>query len=303
MKKHMLKIALAVAVVLGVGSIATGSVMLVGRSAPDLGPATAAGSPEVNQQALSQTPDRESAHGGKTVVMSSDQETVATIAGFEPAPAAVVDSGGASQVEAPGAGSAGIGGALRMGAASANTGNAPAASGRHAQQAAMPLPAMPRPPSGASSPASAKPTATSGPAATPADKPATPATGTGSAPAEIAKVAPSGPGGSAPGTAPQTYGPSNAQAVPPVLDLDAPKGDPVITADATPGSAPDNYGPNDLPTIPPSLNPDDSMSDPVTPVGAQDPVAVPKNTVAEPSSLALLGIAALGLMLRRRRRA
>jgi len=191
-----------------------------------------------------------------------------------------------------------------MGAASANTGNAPAASGRHAQQAAMPLPAMPRPPSGASSPASAKPTATSGPAATPADKPATPATGTGSAPAEIAKVAPSGPGGSAPGTAPQTYGPSNPQAVPPVLDLDAPKGDPVITADAIPpGSAPDNFGPNDLPTTPPSLNPDDSLSDPVIPVGAQDPVAGPKNTVAEPSSLALLGIAALGLVLRRRRRA
>lgn len=33
------------------------------------------------------------------------------------------------------------------------------------------------------------------------------------------------------------------------------------------------------------------------PVGAQDPVAGPKNTVAEPSSLALLGIAALGLVL------
>ena len=93
MKKHMLKIALAVAVVLGVGSIATGSVMLVGRSAPDLGPATAAGSPEVNQQALSQTPDRESAHGGKTVVMSSDQETVATIAGFEPARAGEIRLG------------------------------------------------------------------------------------------------------------------------------------------------------------------------------------------------------------------
>ena len=81
-----------------------------------------------------------------------------------------------------------------------------------------------------------------------------------------------------------------------MLDLDAPKGDPVITADAIPpGSAPDNFGPNDLPTTPPSLNPDDSLSDPVIPVGAQDPVAGPKNTVAEPSSLALLGIAASGI--------
>ena len=92
-------------------------------------------------------------------------------------------------------------------------------------------------------------------------------------------MAPSGPGGNTPGntpastpgstpeSAPQNSGPSNPQAVPPVLDLDAPKGDPVI------------------------------------PVGAQDPVAGPKNTVAEPSSLALLGIAALGLVLRRRRRA
>ena len=79
---------------------------------------------------------------------------------------------------------------------------------------------------------------------------------------------------------------------------------PVITADAIPpGSAPDNFGPNDLPTTPPSLTPDDSLSDPVIPVGAQDPVAGPKNTVAEPSSLALLGIVALGLVARRRMRA
>ncbi|MCA0439873.1 MAG: hypothetical protein LCH71_05215, partial [Proteobacteria bacterium] len=72
-------------------------------------------------------------------------------------------------------------------------------------------------------------------------------------------MAPSGPGGNTPGntpastpgstpeSAPQNPGPSNPQAVPPVLDLDAPKGDPVITADAIPpGSAPDNFGPNDL---------------------------------------------------------
>ena len=37
MKKPMLKIALAVAVVLGAGSIATGSVILAGRSAPTSG--------------------------------------------------------------------------------------------------------------------------------------------------------------------------------------------------------------------------------------------------------------------------
>lgn len=321
MKKPMLKIALAVAVVLGAGSIATGSVILAGRSAPDQRLAAAPEKASATQQGSSKTPDREAGRGKRAVPTSSDPGMVATIVGLAPAPSAPVGSGGASRGEATGAGAARVVGASGAGAAPAGSGGASAASGRHAQQAAsaMPLPGMQRSPSGASSPAagsSAKPPAISGPGASPADKPATPATGTGSTPSEVAKVAPSGPGGNTPGntpastpgstpeSAPQNPGPSNPQAVPPVLDLDAPKGDPVITADAiSPGSAPDNFGPNDLPTTPPSLNPDDSLSDPVIPVGAQDPVAGPKNTVAEPSSLALLGIAALGLVLRRRRRA
>ena len=69
--------------------------------------------------------------------------------------------------------------------------------------------------------------------------------------------------------------------------------------DGTPDTVPHNYGPNDLP-IPPWL---DLKEPTVITAGAKDPVVSPGNTVPEPSTLALLGMAALGMVVRRRRRA
>ncbi|MBS0507070.1 MAG: PEP-CTERM sorting domain-containing protein [Proteobacteria bacterium] len=73
-------------------------------------------------------------------------------------------------------------------------------------------------------------------------------------------------------------------------------------ADASPGAAPHSYGPSDLPAVAPSLDLKEPTAGPVITAGATDPAGNPGNTVVEPSTLALLGIAALGLAARRRRR-
>ncbi len=272
MKKHMLKIGLAVAVVLGVGSIATGSVILANIGAPDQGPATAAGNANAMHQVLSETPDREIAAGNVTVAMVSGLDTVLTMAGSDPDPTPLAESGDTSPVAAASAGSAGVVGAAGISAASAGAGSVPSASGRNVQQAAMamPLAAMPRPSSDSSARAggsSAGPTGTRGPAASLPEPSATPETGTGTTPTEIAKV---------------------------FL--------PELT-DGTPDIVPHNYGPNDLPAILPPLDLNEPTLGPVITAGAKDPAASPGNTVPEPSTLALLGMVALGLVARRRRRA
>lgn len=74
-------------------------------------------------------------------------------------------------------------------------------------------------------------------------------------------------------------------------------------AEVSPDTVQHNYGPNDLPAIPPSLDVNDSTGGPVITAGENDPAASPANTVAEPSTLALLGIVALGLAARSRKRA
>lgn len=266
MKKHMLRISLAVAVVLGAGSIATGSVILASFGTPDQAPATEAGNVDATRLVSSETPDRATGAGIEKVAMVGGTDTVLVMAGsdLDPVPAPLAESVGAS------AGLAGVGGASGISAASAGAGSVPSAPGRNVQQAAMAMPSattMPRPSPDSSAPAggsSAGPTepGTSGPAASLPEVSATPETGTGTTPTEIAKV---------------------------VL--------PELT-DGTPDTVPHNYGPNDLP-IPPWLD----SKEPVITAGAKDPAASPGNTVPEPSTLALLGMAALGMVVRRRRRA
>ena len=269
MKKHMLRISLAVAVVLGAGSIATGSVILASFGTPDQAPATEAGNVDATHPVSSETPDRATGAGNEKVAMVGSTDTVLVMAGsgLDPVSAPLAESDGTGPVAVASAGSAGVGGASGISAASAGAGSVPSAPGRNVQQAALAMPSattMPRPSPDSSAPAggsSAGPTetGTSGPAASLPEVSATPETGTGTTPTEIAKV---------------------------VL--------PELT-DGTPDTVPHNYGPNDLP-IPPWLD----SKEPVITTGAKDPAASPGNTVPEPSTLALLGIAALGLVARRR---
>ena len=279
MKKHMLRIALAVAVVLGVGSIATGSVILASLGAPDQAPATEAGNVDTMHPVSSETPDRPIGAGNEKAAMAGGPDTVLTMADSDSDSdsdfAPLVESGGTSPIAAASAGSAGVVGASGSSAASAGAASVPSATGRNVQQAAMamPLATMPRPSPDSSARAggsSAGPTetGTSGPAASPLPEvSATPETSAGTTPTDIAKA---------------------------VL--------PELT-----GGIPDtllhNYGPNDLPAIPPSLDLNEPTVGPVIAAGAKDPAASPENTVAEPSTLALFGMAALGLVVRRRRRA
>ena len=307
MKKHMLKIALAVAVVLGVGSIATGSVILARTGAPDQGPATEAGNVDATHPVLSQAPDRAIGAGNEKAAMVVGPDLVLTMAGSDPVTdpvtvtAPFAESGGTSPVAAASAGSAGVVGASGVSAASTGAGSVPSAPGRNMQQAAVakPVAAMPRPSSDSPARAggsSAGPTGTGarGPAASPPEVPAIPGTSTGVKPTEIANVVPPVLANVVPPVLAGVVPPVLAGVVPPVL-ADAV---PPVLAGVNPDTVPHNYGPNDLP-IPPSLD----LNEPVITAGAKDPVASPGNTVPEPSTLALLGMAALGLVARRRRRA
>ncbi|HQQ69712.1 MAG TPA: PEP-CTERM sorting domain-containing protein [Alicycliphilus sp.] len=314
MKKHMLKIALAVAVVLGGGSIATGSVILARMGAPNQESANATGNANVMHQVLPEAPDRDKGGRKQTVAMVNGPDTVLTTAGSgaNPQPAPLAQSAGTSPVAAViSSGSAGVVGASGIGAASAGAGGVSSALGRNGQQVAMamPLTAMPRPSSDSSARAggsSAGPTGTPGPAASSAGPTGTPGPAASSG----------GPTGT-PGPAASSGGPTGtlgpAASLPEVLAI--PTSDTGITpaeiakavlpalADVNPDTVPHSYGPSDLPAIPPSLDVNDSTGGPVITAGAKDPAASPGNTVAEPSTLALLGIVALGLAARRRRRA
>lgn len=286
MKNRKLTIALATVAVLGAASLATGSVMLARIATPEKAPATAAGSAAALKNPLPKQSDRQAARHGTSVAKVSEPDIVPTMVSYQSGDSRVVDHGSAPMAAAEQSGSARFAadpGTTTMGQA----GSIPGASGRGVEPGAMAGPssaAMLRPAAAPVAPAggsSAGAAAERGPAAAQSDSSANPGTSKDSSPTEVAKAASPGPTEVAPPALPD-----------PIEIAKAALPDPVEIAKA---ALPDLTGHS--PAILPSqdLNVPSGGAVKDVPTQAAQPVS-------EPSTLALIGIAALGLMARRRMR-
>jgi hypothetical protein len=292
MKKRTLTIALAVATVLGTASISTGSAILahlgVGNSAPA---AAAAAKAELAQDGVSIPPDHAPVRRDRAIAAVSDPDMALTVARLQPDPPVANHRGAAGAVEVgPGAVRVAIaaGGATPSGG---QGGSVPRALGRNTEGGATggSAPGMSRPATAtASSPAQAeqaggKPNGSQesqSPAAVSPVAAASPGTGNGSSPTETGKA-----------TLPAPTEVANA-ALP----------DPVEVA-ASPEVKPGTVDPGNGSQGPSAILPADDWVVPAGPGNtgpAKLPTAAAAQAVPEPSTLALMGIAALGLAMRRR---
>ena len=294
MKNRKLTLALATVAILGAASLSMGSVMLARIAAPAEVTATEADRAVVPQKPLPEQPDRQAARHGTTVAKVSDPDMVPTMVSSQSGDSRVVDHGGAIMAVAEQPGTAHLAAASGT-STSGQAGSIPGASGRSVEPGAMagPSAAMSRPataPVAQAGGSSASATGARGPAATQFDSSASPGTSKGSSPTEAAKPASSSPTEAAKAASPSPTEVAHPALPDPIEIAKAALPDPIeIIKEALP----------DLTDRNPVILPAQDLNVP-SGGAVKDVPTEAAQTVSEPSTLALIGIAALGLMARRR---
>lgn len=297
MKNRKLTIALATVAFLGAASLSTGSDMLARIVIPGKAPAPSAGSAVATQNPLPEKPVRQAALHGATVAVVSNPGMVPVMVSSQSGDARVADHGGANMAVA------GQPGTARPAAASGSTasgqvGSTPSAPGRSVEGGAMAVPsaAMSRPATAPVAQAGGSSAGVAGaraPVAAPSDASASPGIRKDSGPAEVAKAASPEPIEAPKAASPKPTEVAKAAPPDPLEIAKAALPDPIEIAQAALPQLTD-LAPVSAPSAP-------SQDWNVPSAGAvQDIPTAAAQTVSEPSTLALIGIAALGLMARRR---